>query len=151
MFNYLSSPHLMPLLVLDRIMIREITDRTMGASVALALAKNIKRPWSSFLIRIGHYALMNFLYEVNKVDSIKELKFLMGIFRNHDPNGVVKENFKYVNLTYPYEHESSPNDSVFEDVLMHEESKLTKRITRFCPYLVPRSITKRKTKGAMIF
>ena len=55
------------------------------------------------------------------MEYLEEIVLLIGVFRRHDPKGIMWDHYKLVRLIATYDHERPPDDSLFEGGLSYDE------------------------------
>lgn len=92
-----SLTHFLPTYFLNMLVLKEIAYQTIrsGGFIAFLLKRN-KNTWSRFSIKLGNHYLINFLQDMKEVESLEEIVLLTGVFRRHDPKGIVWDNCKLV-------------------------------------------------------
>lgn len=125
--GHTSAPHLLPKYVPDWLVLREIAYQTMVEGVTALLSFHSKKTWPKFPIKVGIFTLLNGRHALKEAAAIKELCLCTGTLRRHDPKGFIEEHIKIVGLSPSYQHDSTPNDFIYQGVTSYEEvlSKIT--------------------------
>lgn len=126
-FRCIATPHLIPKYVPDQLIIKETSYHNVIIGYIVVMSCNSKRMQSRFLIKVGHFSLINFPQSKKEVEAFEELKLLPVVFKRHDPNGIIKNHYTSIRLSMNYEHDPYLCDSLYQGALSYDEVLERKR------------------------
>ena len=97
--------HQLPHLVLDSLLLQEISYQTYVNGVASSLHQNKKGIWPLFPLITPVCNIENFKQDKEEVGVLGSYKFKEVTFRRHDPQGKLKEHLQQVGFIWSYSHE----------------------------------------------
>jgi hypothetical protein len=120
-FGCTSAPHLLPKYVPDRLVIREISYKTVDKGITSFLSTHEKNTWSRLSIKVGIFSLLNAPHARKEAMTLKELSLCTGNSRRHDPMGMVEEHIKAIGLAPSYKHDPNTIYVIFQGTMSYEE------------------------------
>ena len=114
-------PHLLPYVVPDRLLKREITYQTMGSGVTPLLQTNSKRLCPVFPLHIGSFSISNAQHTMKEAETLHELILCPGESKGHDPHELAISHVSFVGLTHPNIHIVDFEEDKFKGVLSYYE------------------------------
>jgi hypothetical protein len=116
-FKSTGAPHLLPMYVPDRLVVGEICYQTILQGYNATLVKYKKREFIPYGFHIGFYMLKYTTQAKKEGLSQLEFQFQIGLFRKHDPKGLVLKHASQVSSSWPYTHDR------FEDEIFTENAQ----------------------------
>ena len=101
-YNAMKPPHLLPRFVPDKLFLQEVAYQTIIHGVGGMLYRLKKGIWPTLPLYIGNYFFVSTKQAQEEVDIFLSYHFGEEIFRRHDPNNIIKENFHNMRLPYEY-------------------------------------------------
>jgi len=116
-FGATGAPHLLPIYVLDRLVLREIFYQTILQGYNATLVKDKKRDFIPYGFHIGLCMVKYITHDKQIGLGQLEFQFQTGRFRKHNPKGLVLQHASQVSSYWPYAHDQ------FEDEVCTENAQ----------------------------
>jgi len=111
-FGSQVEPHVLPLYIPDKLVVREIAYQIISEGVTQTLKKNKKQLWPSFPLRCGVYTLHDFKHSEKEATKMKSLTLATLPNRRFDPNKVAYNALEQAKLT-KFDHKEDKFDDLF--------------------------------------
>ena len=105
--------HLLPRIVLDRMVLQEFTFQPIIDGIFPKLAKYKKKAWPKFNLYLDSLVLQNSTHAVVLGKEISIMNLGEAPKRMHDPKYYLANLFAHEHAKSHYVHEDDPNDSMF--------------------------------------
>ena len=114
--------HLLPRIVLDRMVLQEFTYHTVIDGVLPKLTKHRKKGWPKFPVNLGNLTLQSpahaslvgkEIYVMNLVEAYKTM---------HDPVAYLANLFAHEHVKFQYVHQNQPDDSMLRVATTFQEA-----------------------------
>jgi len=116
-----KAPHLLPKFVPERLVLREIAYQTILHGFNAYLVKEKLKTFISYSVCIGHYGLNNSVFARMEAHAMLEYGLPEGIFRRHDPHGLVAQHAAQEAILWPYSHDSWEDEEIDKRATSWEE------------------------------
>jgi hypothetical protein len=98
-YGAIGPPHLLSKYVPDKLLVREISYQTIEKGVTSYLSEKNKKYWPIFPLHIGRHTLSNKPHAEKEAEALREICLFTGSIKGHDPQNVVYEHIKVVNIS----------------------------------------------------
>ena len=106
------EPHVLPLIVPDKLLAQEISYQLTVEGISRSLNNSKKRMWPQFPFNCGQFTLNDFKHAEKEVSKIKGCKFATIPGRQYDPRQIAFNVTASVSIAR-FEHEPDPFDDLF--------------------------------------
>jgi hypothetical protein len=102
MYGATIYPHLLPKFVPNRLVLREITYQTILHGFNASLIKDKLKNFIHYSLLIRNYSIINSTFSIMESQAILEYRFTKGIFKRHDPKGMIGKHVIQLGISWPY-------------------------------------------------
>jgi len=111
-YGCFTSSYALPKFLLDRLICKEVSYRTVSVGITKELKETQKRVWPTYSIQVGEYSLLDFGHAKVEASTLEDIVLSSIEFKRHDPHKVVENHLAQFGMK-KYIHEYSPFDDIF--------------------------------------
>ena len=105
--------HMLPKVILDRLVLEEISFQTITEGIYKKCAAPKRKVWPRFPITLGSLSIPSSTWALELSDHIMSLKLGFACKRQHDPKDIVDLHLKQNHFKASYVHEETPNGFIY--------------------------------------
>lgn len=114
------APHLLPRYVHDKLLLKKFSFQLFEIDQTIDLLRRKLKAWPKLPIPVGPYQILNHGHAMKELEGYLDYIWLPGTICRHNPKGLIVAHLRRLGLTTSYKHETSSDDSLFEDVKIFE-------------------------------